>query len=172
MRAASFLCSPFMTATLADEHGDVCGFQLLLFGRKYLDDQSRDSQEYPFDGEPPPANECPPEATPMLCFELRFRHHLHVYVGRSAAGAFSFRWLAYLLFDLVTGSAGWAKVCIFANLLAAMRAVHVHFPLPFGCVKQRLQKFTICLRIGQPLYKESTRGINHGRFLVFRLSAG
>lgn len=152
MRAASFLCFPLVTATLADEHGDVCSFQLLLFGRKYLDDQSRDSQEYPFRRQPPPANKCPPEATPMLCFEMRFRHHLHVYVGRSAVGAFSFGWLAYLLFDLVASSAGWAKVCIFANLLAAMRAVHVRFPLPFYCIKQHLQKFTIIVLIGQPIY--------------------
>lgn len=77
-------CSPCVTAVLANAHAFVGGLQLLPLGGKNLDNQGRDGQENPLDGEPPPTNEDPPEDAAVFVFQLGFSDHLNIYIGAAA----------------------------------------------------------------------------------------
>jgi len=73
-----------MTTVLTDTHAFVCSLQFLPFGGKNLDNQCRDSQENPLDGEPPPTNEDPPEDAAVFVFQLGFSDHLDIHIGAAA----------------------------------------------------------------------------------------
>lgn len=81
-----------MATGLTNTHAFVGGLQLLSFRCENLNNQCRDGQENPFDGEPPPTNEDPPEDAAVFGLQLGFSDHLDIYIG---AAAF---WTSHFLF--------------------------------------------------------------------------
>ena len=73
-----------MTAALAHAHAYVFCLQLLPLGGENLDNQCRDEETEPFDGNPPPTNKEPPEDAAVLGFQLCFSNHLHIHIRASA----------------------------------------------------------------------------------------
>jgi len=96
-----------MTAVLANAHAFVCGFQLLSFGGKNLDNQCRNGQEKPLDGDPPPTNENPPKEAMMFVFQLGFSDHLNIHIG---AATF---WTSHFCFLPSNSFALWVKPILF-----------------------------------------------------------
>ena len=62
-------------------------FKLLPLRNKDFHNQRRNGEAKPFDDQPPPANENPPEETVMLVFKLGFRYRLNIYIRGTALGA-------------------------------------------------------------------------------------
>ena len=66
------LCLPVIPAGLADRHTLVFCLKLLSFWRKYLHDQGGEEKYEPFDRNPVPAPENPPNNAVMFVFDFRF----------------------------------------------------------------------------------------------------
>jgi hypothetical protein len=65
---ALFLCLPAISARLADAHGNVFTDEFLTLRSENLHDQCREGQEKPLKWKPPPTDQQPPEASPVLVF--------------------------------------------------------------------------------------------------------
>ena len=76
-----------MPAVLAYADGLHVVDDPLLFVAEDLEEQGGNGEAQPFDREPPPADEDPPEDAVMDVFQPGFVDHLYVYVLASAFGA-------------------------------------------------------------------------------------
>ena len=94
---------PVVAAALADPHGLVSGPGLILFWGKQLHNQSGECQENPLNGQPPPADEDPPQDTVTLLEQLRLRDHLCIDLFAAAFGAnHVYPLLSYLVIFRIT----------------------------------------------------------------------
>ena len=81
-----FSCFPCVSAVLADAHRLMYCFGFVLPRTEDCNDQSRQCEEQPPDGNPPPTNAHPPDDAVMLTLQLRFGNCLYVNVLALAFG--------------------------------------------------------------------------------------
>lgn len=79
-------CLPCVSAVLTDAHRLMYCFGFVLSGAEDRNDQSRQREAKPPKGNPPPADEQPPEDAVMLALELRFGNCLYINVLALALG--------------------------------------------------------------------------------------
>lgn len=75
-----------MAAVMANPHTHVLLLEGLFLGNKNLGYECRKRQEHPFDRQPPPTYENPPEYVVMLILELRLGDYLRGYIVTLALG--------------------------------------------------------------------------------------
>ena len=79
---------PAFSAVLADRHLPVDRLHFISLRGEDLHNQCRYCKEDPLNGNPPPANQKPPENPMMLFFELSFRNNLYADICASAFWTF------------------------------------------------------------------------------------
>ena len=89
LRSRGFICvcllyPPTVPAFLAQAHGLYVVDDPLLFMPEDLEQQRRHREEDPFDRDPPPAHEEPPEDAVVGILQLGFVDHLNVDIFASA----------------------------------------------------------------------------------------
>ena len=80
----SLLDFPVIAAILADTYGFRDVHSLLLPVPEDLEDQRRNGQEDPLDGDPPPTHEDPPENAVMLILQLYLVYDLDIHILTAA----------------------------------------------------------------------------------------
>lgn len=75
-----FLCVPMMAAVLADTHGLMLYFCLILFRSKDFNNKGRERENQPFDWKPPPSYENLPKDAVVLSDKLSLGYHLDAHI--------------------------------------------------------------------------------------------